>query len=122
MNEPLLESFERRALEPKGITITLPKIAESGNSVPVTVSVDSPMTSEDFVNAIHIFVPGNPETRAVTYNLTPLCGKAEVATRVKLARTQIVRVIAEMSDGSLRGIGASILVTAGACIEELWFD
>lgn len=117
-----LKHLAQKHIENEGVHITLPKIAESGNSVPITVSVDSPMSEASYVKAVHIFVPGNPDTKAATYYFTPSSGKAQIATRVKLARTQVVRAIAEMSDGSLKGQGVSILVTAGACIEELWFD
>lgn len=105
-----------------GISIDIPRIAETGNSVPLTVSVESPMTEADHVNRLHILVPGNPEEKAATYKLTPMTGKAEISTRIRLARTQTVRAIAEMSDGSLLGTGVNVVVTVGACVEEIWTD
>jgi sulfur-oxidizing protein SoxY len=105
-----------------GMTLTLPKIAETGNSVPLTVSVESSMTLEDHVQRIHIFVPGNPESVAVTYHLGVRAGKAQISTQVRLARTQTVLALAEMSDGSVRSDAASIVVTLGACVDELWSD
>lgn len=105
-----------------GISIDIPRIAETGNSVPLTVSVDSPMTEAHYVKRLHILVPGNPEEKAATYRLTPMTGKAEISTRIRLARTQTVRAIAEMSDGSLRGTGVNVVVTVGACVEEMWTD
>jgi sulfur-oxidizing protein SoxY len=111
-----------REPQPGGMTLTLPKIAETGNSVPLTVAVDSLMTAEDHVLRIHIFVPGNPEPVASTYHLGVRAGKAEIGTQIRLARTQTVLALAEMSDGSVRSDAASIVVTLGACVDEIWTD
>jgi sulfur-oxidizing protein SoxY len=111
-----------REPQPGGMTLTLPKIAESGNSVPLTVAVDSLMTPGDHVLRIHIFVPGNPEPVASTYHLGVRAGKAQISTQVRLARTQTVVALAEMSDGSVRSDAAGIVVTLGACVDELWSD
>jgi sulfur-oxidizing protein SoxY len=111
-----------REPQPGGMRLTLPKIAETGNSVPLTVSVESPMTPADHVLRIHLFVPGNPEPVAATYHLGVRSGKAQVSTQLRLARTQTVLALAEMSDGSVRSDAASILVTLGACVDELWSD
>ncbi len=111
-----------RKVQESGIEMDIPRIAETGNSVPITVIVDSPMTDADFVRKIHILVPENPEKKAATYTLSPLSGKAEVSTRIRLAKTQTVRAIAEMSDNSVRGTGVNVLVTVGACVEEIWTD
>jgi sulfur-oxidizing protein SoxY len=109
-----------RQPQPAGMTLTLPKIAETGYSVPLTVSVDSPMTPEDYVERVHIVVSGNPEPVAATYHLGIRAGKAEMSTRIRLARTQTVLALAEMSDGTVRSAAASIVVTLGACIDEIW--
>lgn len=111
-----------REISESGITMDIPRIAETGNSVPITVSVDSPMTEANYVRKVHILVPGNPEHKAATYRLTPLNGKAEISTRIRLARTQTVRALAEMSDDSVRSVGVSVVVTVGACVEEMWTD
>jgi sulfur-oxidizing protein SoxY len=111
-----------REPQPGGMTLTLPKIAETGNSVPLTVTVDSPMTPEDHVLRIHVFIPGNPEPVAATYHLGARVGKAQVSTQIRLARTQTVLALAEMSDGSVRSDAASIVVTLGACVDEIWTD
>jgi sulfur-oxidizing protein SoxY len=104
------------------MTLTLPKITETGNSVPLTVAVDSPMTPAEHVLRLHLFVPGNPEPVAATYHLGVRAGKAQVSTQIRLARTQTVLALAEMSDGTVRSDAASILVTIGACVDELWSD
>jgi sulfur-oxidizing protein SoxY len=111
-----------REPQPGGMTLTLPKIAETGNSVPLTVAVDSVMSVEDHVLRIHVFVPNNPEPVAVTYHLGIRAGRAQISTQIRLARTQTVLALAEMSDGSVRSDAASIVVTLGACIDEIWTD
>lgn len=111
-----------REVNETGVVIDMPRIAETGNSVPIRVSVDSPMTPTDHVKRLHILVPGNPEKKAATYRFTPMSGKAEISTRIRLARTQTVRAIAEMSDKSVRVAKVNVLVTVGACIEEIWSD
>ena len=110
--------------EPKDgrITLELPKIAETGNSVPVAVRVDSPMTPGDHVARIHLLSMGNPRPNIATFHLGPRAGIAEVGTRIKLSRTQQVVALAEMSDGSLWREQASIVVTLGACVEDIWTD
>jgi predicted secreted protein len=75
---------------------------------------------EDHVLRLHVFVPGNPEPVAATYHLGVWAGKAEISTRIRLARSQMVLALAEMSDGSVRSEAASIVVTLGACVEEIW--
>jgi sulfur-oxidizing protein SoxY len=112
------------AREPKDgrVTLELPKIAETGNSVPITVRADSPMTRDDHVARLHLLSMGNPRPNVATFHLGPRAGLAEVGTRIKLSRTQQVVALAEMSDGSLWRDQASIVVTLGACVEEIWLD
>jgi sulfur-oxidizing protein SoxY len=102
------------------MTLTLPKIAETGNSVSLTVAVDSPMTPAEHVLRIHIFVGGNPEPVAATYHFGVRAGRAEITTRIRLARTQTVLALAEMSDGTVRSATASIVVSLGACVEDIY--
>lgn len=122
VQQAIRQRIGEREPQPGGMTLTLPKIAETGNSVPLTVTVDSPMTSEHHVLRIHIFVPGNPEPVASTYHLGARTGKAQISTQIRLARTQTVLALAEMSDGSVRSDAASIVVTLGACVDEIWTD
>lgn len=103
-----------------GMTITLPKIAESGNSVSLVVAVDSPMTADHYVRRIHVLVEGNPEPVAATYHLGVRAGKAQMSTRLRLARSQTVLALADMHDDTVRSAAASIVVTLGACVEEIW--
>jgi sulfur-oxidizing protein SoxY len=122
MQQAIRQRIGDREPQPGGMTLTLPKIAETGNSVPLTVTVDSLMSAEDHVLRIHLFVPGNPEPVASTYHLGLRAGKAQISTQIRLARTQTVLALAEMSDGSVRSDAASIVVTLGACVDEIWTD
>lgn len=97
------------------IDLKLPEIAENGNTVPVTVFVDSPMTEDDHVKAVHVFAEGNPAPTVASFSFTPLCGKASVSTRMRLAGTQHVRAVAAMSDGSVYMDRKEIKVTIGGC-------
>jgi sulfur-oxidizing protein SoxY len=120
VQQAIRQRIGARDPQPGGVTLRLPKLAETGNSVPLTVTVDSPMTPEEHVVRLHVFVEGNPEPVAATYHLGQRAGKAEISTRIRLARSQTVLALAEMSDGSVRSGTASIVVTLGACVEEVW--
>jgi sulfur-oxidizing protein SoxY len=122
VQEAIRQRIGAREPQPGGMALTLPKIAETGNSVPLTVAVDSPMTPDDHVLRIHVFVPGNPEPVASTYHLGVRAGRARISTQIRLARSQTVLALAEMHDGSVRSDAASIVVTLGACVDELWSD
>jgi sulfur-oxidizing protein SoxY len=101
------------------VKIDAPPLIENGNTVPLTVSVESPMTDADHVKAIHLFNEKNPQPHVFSAMLKPRNGKAQVGTRIKLADTQKVVAIAEMSDGSLWSASASVIVTIAACIEDV---
>jgi sulfur-oxidizing protein SoxY len=111
-----------RPLRFEGVTIDMPQLAETGNSVPIAVTVESPMSAHDHVERLHVIAPGNPEPLAVTFQLSPANGVARVSTRLRLARTQTVLVLAEHSDGRVSAAELPVLVTLGACIDELWID
>jgi sulfur-oxidizing protein SoxY len=97
------------------VTLKAPEIAENGNAVPLTVSVDSPMTGKDHVKAIYIAADGNPNPGVSVFEFTPMSGKAEVALRVRLSQTQKLVAVAEMNDGSLFTASREIKVTIGGC-------
>jgi len=101
------------------VTLDLPPLVENGNSVPMTVTVASPMTPDNHVKAIHVFNEKNPQANVVTMQLGPRAGKASVATRIRLADTQKLTAIAEMSDGSYWSDTQDVVVTLAACLEDL---
>jgi sulfur-oxidizing protein SoxY len=101
------------------VTLAVPSLVENGNTVPLTVSVESPMTEAEHVKAIHIFNEKNPQPNIASFQLGPRAGRASVATRVRLADTQTIVAIAQMSDGSFWSASANVVVTLAACLEVL---
>jgi sulfur-oxidizing protein SoxY len=99
------------------VTMDLPPLIENGNAVSLSVAVDSPMTAEDYVKAIHVFNEKNPQPNVVSVHLGPRAGKANIATRIRLADSQNVIAIAEMSDGSFWSDEVEVVVTLAACLE-----
>jgi sulfur-oxidizing protein SoxY len=100
------------------VKLDIPPIVENGNSVPCAVSVDSAMTEADYVKAIHIFNEKNPQPHIISVTLGPRAGRAEFSTRIRLADSQTVTAIAELSDGTFWSGAADVIVTLAACIEE----
>ena len=97
------------------VELILPQIAENGNTVPIEIKVDSPMSDEDYVKSIHIFADGNPNPSVATYHFTPACGEARCAARIRLAKTQNVIAVAEMSNGEIYMAKSEVKVTIGGC-------
>lgn len=110
------ELFGNRKVQEGRVSMKLPPIAENGNSVQLSVSVDSPMTDKDYVRQIAIFSPRNPIPLIGKFKLGPHSGRAVISTRVRLAGTQSLRAVAEMSDGSLWTGRGSTHVTLAACV------
>ena len=101
------------------VTLDLPPLVENGNTVPMTVSVDSPMTKENYVKAIHVFNEKNPQANVISAQFEPRAGKAVISTRIRLAGTQKLMAIAELSDGTYWSDTADVVVTLAACLEDL---
>jgi sulfur-oxidizing protein SoxY len=97
------------------VNLDLPEIAENGNTVPFGISVESPMTDNNYVKAIHIVSTGNPRPEVATFLLTPQSGKAAVSSRMRLGKTQDVLAVAEMSDGKFYMGKRTVKVTIGGC-------
>jgi sulfur-oxidizing protein SoxY len=97
------------------VSIDMPRHSDAGTSVPMTVTVESPMTADDYVASIHVFATENPRPRVLNVYFTPLSGKAEIGTRIRLDGAQLVIVIARMSDGSWWRGETQVGVTFGAC-------
>ncbi|MPZ40462.1 MAG: SoxY-related AACIE arm protein [Rhizobiales bacterium] len=100
------------------IKIELPPLVENGNAVPLGIKVESPMTDAGHVKAIHVFTEKNPQPNVVSFQLGPRAGTANISTRMRLADTQVVLAIAEMSDGSFWRDEVEVVVTMAACLEE----
>jgi len=111
----LRETFGDRPIQRGKVKLDLPRLAESGNVVPVTVTVESPMTERDYVKSIHLFAEKNNLPRIFEAQLNPHNGKAVVSSRVRLAITQQVLAVAVLSDNSLWSAAAEIEVTVSSC-------
>ncbi len=100
------------------VKLYVPPLIDNGNAVALSVVVESPMTPADHVKAIHVFTEKNPQPNVVSAHLGPRSGRALMSTRVRLADTQTVIAIAELSDGSFWSHSVSVVVTLSACLEE----
>ena len=100
------------------VKLEVPPLVENGNTVPMTVSVASPMAPEDHVRSIHVFNEKNPQPNIGNFYLGPQAGRAQVSTRIRLADSQRVVAIAKLSDGTFWSASVDVVVTLAACTEE----
>jgi len=100
------------------VKLEVPPLVENGNTVPMTVSVAHPMAAEDHVRSIHVFNEKNPQPNIGNFYFSPQAGRAQVATRIRLADSQKVVAIAKLSDGTLWSASVDVVVTLAACTEE----
>jgi sulfur-oxidizing protein SoxY len=119
MQEAISKIVGEAVLRHGKVRLDMPPLVENGNAVPLTVSVDTPMTEADHVKAIHIVNEKNPQPYVISATLGPRAGRARLSTRIKLADSQQVVALAEMSDGSFWSESAEIIVTTAACVEDL---
>jgi sulfur-oxidizing protein SoxY len=101
------------------VKLDVPPLVENGNTVPMTVSVTSPMTSEDYVKSIHVFNEKNPQPNIGNFYLGPRAGRAQVSTRIRLADSQKIVAIAHLADGSFWSVSVDVVVTLAACADEV---
>jgi sulfur-oxidizing protein SoxY len=101
------------------VKLDVPPLVENGNTVPMTVSVSSPMTSDDYVRSIHVFNEKNPQPNIGNFYLGPRAGRAQVSTRIRLADSQKIVAIARLSDGSFWSVSVDVVVTLAACTEDV---
>ncbi len=99
------------------VTLAIASLVDNGNTVPINVTVDSPMTATDHVTAIALFNERNPQRDVATFTLGPRAGKAVVATRIRLATSQKLVAVARLSDGTFWSQTVDVVVTLAACIE-----
>jgi sulfur-oxidizing protein SoxY len=100
------------------VRLDVAPLVENGNTVPLTVSAESPMTAADHVSAIAVFNTRNPQRDVAIFHFTPRSGSATVSTRIRLATSQTLVAVARMSDGSYWTTQTSVIVTLAGCIEE----
>ena len=97
------------------VILDTPQIAENGSMVPITVRVDSPMNAQDNVKSLHLWADGNPSPDVASFHFTHLSAKVQIATRIRLIKSQNVIAVAEMGDGSFALAKSKIKVTIGGC-------
>jgi sulfur-oxidizing protein SoxY len=119
MDTAIRNAFGEATIRKGRVMLELPPLVENGNTVPMTVAVDSPMTRDNYVKAIHVFNDKNPQPNVVSVQLGPRAGKAAITTRIRLAGTQKLMAIAEMSDGTYWADTQEVVVTLAACLEDL---
>src|SRR5262245_49709721 len=118
MQEAIRRVVGAAAVTPGKIKLDLPPLIENGNAVPLTLTVASPMTAADHVRALHVFTQKNPQPNVATFHLGPRAGRARVATRIRLADSQTVVAICELSDGTFWSDSVDVVVTLAACLED----
>ena len=101
------------------VKLDIPPLVENGNTVPMMVSVSSPMTEDDHVKSIHVFNEKNPQPNIGSFYIGPYAGRAQISTRIRLADSQKVVAIAQLSDGSFWSATADVVVTLAACTDEV---
>ena len=99
------------------VSIDIPPLVENGNVVPMTVTVDYPVTANNYVKAIHVINEKNPLPNVISVTLGPRAGKAALSTRIRLSTAQQVTAIAELNDGTFWSDSADVIVTVAACVE-----
>jgi len=113
--EEIKKLFGDRKPGPGKIKLDLPSIAENGLVVPLNFEVESPMTEADYVKAVHLFAEGNPSVGIAGFHFTPFSPKAAASIRIRLAKTQDIVAVAEMSNGQLYMERREVKVTIGGC-------
>lgn len=111
----IAEMFGGKEPQSGKVSLNVPEIAENGNTVPISVSVESAMSGDDMVESVVIFADGNPSPEVATFHFTALSGVADATTRIRLAKTQNVIAVAKMADGSVFIDSKEVKVTIGGC-------
>ncbi len=119
MQEAIRKIVGEGRLQQGRVKLDVPPLVENGNTVPLTVAVESPMTATDHVKAVHIVNEKNPQPQVISVTIGPRAGRATLSTRIKLADSQQIVAVAEMSDGSFWSASADVIVTIAACVEDL---
>jgi sulfur-oxidizing protein SoxY len=101
------------------VKLDVPPLVENGNTVPMTVSVTSPMTPDDYVKSIHVFNEKNPQPNIGNFYLGPRAGRAQISTRIRLADSQKITAIARLSDDTFWSASIDVVVTLAACTDEV---
>jgi sulfur-oxidizing protein SoxY len=117
MHEAIGKVTRGAAVKPGRVKLELPPLIDNGNTVPLSVAVESPMSAAEHVRAIHVFTERNPQPYVLSAYLGPRAGRASIATRVRIANSGTVTAIAELSDGSFWSDAKNVVVVLSACLE-----
>jgi sulfur-oxidizing protein SoxY len=123
LRQAALEEAMRKVLggashQPGKVRLDIPPLIDNGNTVPITVTVESPMTEAEHVKAIHVFTEKNPQPNVLSAFVGPRAGRAQLSTRIRVADTGKVIAVAQLSDGSFWSETVSVVVTLSACLED----
>ncbi len=119
MAEAIREVTGEAAMQQGRVKLEIPPLVENGNTVPIAISVDSPITELEYVKSIHVFNEKNPLPDVAVFHLNPRVGRARVSTRIRLAHSQKVVAVARLSDDSFWYDSVDVMVTLAACLEDL---
>lgn len=114
--EAVREAVGEATPRAQGLTMELPLVSEDGSAVPVTIKVDSPMRTDQYIESIQIFADGNPNAEVVDFLLTPRVGRAEVSTRIRVNESQTIWAVARSNTGEVWVTSRDIRVTVGGCL------
>jgi sulfur-oxidizing protein SoxY len=108
-----------RSVKPieSNLTLIIEPLVDNGNSVPVSISADLPLTGPNAVTHLALFNEKNPQPDIAVFEITPLMGHAEISTRIRLAGTQRVAAMARTADGRVYMKSLEVIVTTAACAE-----
>jgi sulfur-oxidizing protein SoxY len=117
--EAAIKAFTKGAPVTMGkVKIDISPLVENGNSASMGVFVDHPQTAQAFVRRIAVFNEKNPSPEVAVFHLNPRSGSSRVDTRIRLATTQHLAAVAELSDGSYWSDKREVIITIAACLEE----
>ena len=117
---PVLKEIAAGAAVREGrVKLEIPFLAENGHLVPLTVTVDSPMTAADHVRTLYLLSEKNPRPVIAKIGMSPATGRASLTTRIRLAGAQTVVAVAQMSDNSFWAAAVDVIVTETACLDAV---
>jgi sulfur-oxidizing protein SoxY len=117
LNDAIAAYTNKAKINNAKVTLEIASLVENGNSVPVSIRVDSPMTETNYVQEIMLFAEKNPQVEVARFNLTPINGVANVTTRIRLATSQTVTAIAKTNDQQFWQARVEVIVTLAACLD-----
>ncbi|GLS28087.1 thiosulfate oxidation carrier protein SoxY [Marinibactrum halimedae] len=109
--------YQQEPISDGKVTLNMPVLAENGNSVLLSVHVESPMNKQQYVKRLRLFAENNPLPEVAAFQLTPHSGTAQISTRIRLSASQIITAIATLNDGSHWAGSAFTTITLPACVE-----